>query len=202
MLMFLRNIRELYMTKHSHEAGIPFKGTVSLLLLAVTLFFGPSLAWSDTTQASEYEVKAAYLYQFAKFIEWPSEGAGSGAVNLSICVLGKSPFGGAFSTYVGKKVRNRRVTVAGINRIEELNDCDILFVSTSEKAKLKQILASAASRPVLTISDIKHFAAAGGMIGLISVDDKLRFEINQRATQRSNLRVSAKLLKLAVTVVE
>lgn len=168
-----------------------------LMLMASLLLCGPPRAWTETTQASEYLVKAAFLYHFAQFIEWPADVPGKVPPSLSICVLGKSPFGNALSTISGKKVRNRQVAITYLNQIEELKECDILFISTSEKAKLAQIMAAVASRPILTVSDIKRFVAAGGMIGFVSENDELRFEISQRAAQRSSLRVSAKLLKLA-----
>ena len=168
----------------------------SLLLLA------PSLGLTETEVAGEYQVKAAYIYHFAKFIEWPSDAPGSAAQTLTVCVLGKSPFGKALGAISGKTVRGRRVMITHINRIEELEACEILFVSPSEKPKLSQILASVSSRPILTISDIKRFASAGGMIGFVPAGDRIRFEINQRAAQRSGLRSSAQLLKLATMIVD
>jgi hypothetical protein len=179
------------------DTGVPMNGKMFLLVLVASLLFcAPSITWSEP---GEYQVKAAYLYHFAKFVEWPSDAA---SASLNICVIGKSPFGSALSSISGKKVRNRSVVISYLNRIDELKECDILFVCASEKARLSQILAAMASRPTLTVSDLKHFASAGGMIGFVSVSDKLRFEINQRAAQRAGLRVSAQLLKLATMVVE
>ena len=172
------------------------------MLMASLLFIGPHSAWPETNQTSEYQVKAAYLYHFAKFVEWPSDTTANVSPTLTVCVLGKSPFGDALNTISGKTVRGRRVVITFIKTIDDLKECDILFVSMSEKAKLGQILNSVASRSILTISDIKGFAAAGGMIGFVSVSDKVRFEINQRASQRSYLRISAQLLKLATIVTE
>ena len=180
-------------------------GRPRLFILSVSaalLLAWPLCAWTETKEPSEYEVKAAYLYQFTKFIEWPADASGNAGPTMSVCILGKSPFGGAISSIAGMKVRNRFVVVSGINRVEERKECDILFVCASERSRLNQILSSTASHPVLTISDIKHFASAGGMIGFVSVGEKVRFEINQQAMQRSNLRVSAKLLKLATEVFE
>jgi hypothetical protein len=171
-----------------------------IVLMASLLLFAPPSARTETNQAGEYEVKAAYLYHFAQFVEWPDTGRAPSALN--VCVLGKSPFGNALAAISGKKVKNRRVSVVYIDRIEDMRECDILFVSVSEKARLDQILASISSRPILTISDIKRFIAAGGMIGFVPEADRLRFEINQRAAQRSSLRVSSQLLKLATRVAD
>ena len=171
-----------------------------LVLTASPQLFGPPAARAEVSQVGEYQVKAAYLYNFAKFVEWPPDAAGGSTLN--ICILGKSPFGDTLSAISGKTVRGRRVVITHIRRIEDLPACDILFVSLSERGRLGQILSAVATRPILTISDIRRFVAAGGMIGFVSVNERVRFEINQRVAQRSSLRVSAQLLKLATTVAE
>ncbi len=172
------------------------------VLIASLLLFSPICARTETEEAGEYQVKAAYLYHFAKFVEWPSEAAGGSAPTLTLCVLGKSPFGKALTTIAGKTVRGRPVVISYIKQVEESASCDMLFVSQSEKAKLAQILSFVGSRPILTVSDIKRFVSAGGMIGFVPEKDRIRFEINRGAALRSGLRGSAQLLKLAVTVVE
>ena len=203
--MVFRNWRERYSNRRDHP-GVPGQKNLSKLVLMLTasllLLVGSTLARSETGEVGEYQVKAAYIYRFARFVEWPSDAPGRIAPTLTVCALGKSPFGDALNSIAGKTVGGRRVAVIYISRIEELEACDILFISVSERAKLGHILASVASRPILTISDIKRFVTAGGMIGFVSVNDRVRFEINQRAAQRSGMRISAQLLKLATTVTE
>ena len=182
--------------------GVRSAGCLLILLLFSVVMASGAAAWDEPEQPSEYQVKAAFIYHFAKFVEWPSESSRRSPSTLTVCVLGRSPFGTALSSIGGLTVRGRRVTVTYIKRIQELESCDILFVSVSERGKLAQILSAVGTRPILTISDLKMFAAAGGMIGFIPVGDQIRFEINQRAALRSNLRISAQLLKLATSVSE
>ena len=160
----------------------------------------PSEALPATLE-SDYQVKAAYLYHFARFVEWPAEAAGA---PLTISVIGKAPasFAAALAGISGKTVRNRRLVINFVDRVEDLQGCDILFVTGVEKGRVEHILASVASRPILTVSDLSRFVATGGMIGFVPGNDKVRFAINQRVSQRSGLRISAQLLKLATTVVE
>ena len=173
-----------------------------LMMLSGLLCPGPACVRAETGQASEYQVKAAYLYHFAKFVEWPADTAGKPPATLTIAVLGKSSIGAALEGISGSTVKNRRVVIVSITRVEELKGCDILFVCASERTKLDRIFASVASRPILTVSDIRGFAASGGMIGFVSAHDRIRFEINQWASQRSGLIISAQLLKLATSVID
>ncbi len=177
---------------------------LQLLLVAATawlIIFAALPVQAETDQAGEYQVKSAYLYHFAKYIDWPSESVGNTS-SFTICVLGKSPFGNALGTIAGKTIRGRHVTVTYLNRIEELKECNILYIAASEKANLSQIISAVASRPILTVSDIRRFTNSSGMIGFVIANDKVRFEINQRSAHRAGLRISAQLLKLATSVTE
>ena len=171
-------------------------------LLGALLCLSSAAAATGTHQSAEYRLKAAYLYNFAKFIEWPADAQGRSALPLTICVLGKSPIADTLDVVAGKTVHNRRIDICYLDRIEDMKACDVLFIGTSESARLVGILAQVGERSILTVSDIKGFALTGGMIGFVFVNDKLRFEINQRASQNSGLRISAKLLKLAAKVLE
>jgi hypothetical protein len=171
-----------------------------LLLLAATQTAG--VARGDGDQGVEYQVKAAFIYHFAKYVEWPSELAANPPPTLTVCVLGRSELGRALASIAGKSIRGRRVVVSYVRRVEELPPCDILFVGVSEKGRLDRILGATRARPILTVSDIKRFAASGGIIGFVPVGEKVRFEINQRAALQAKLRISAQLLKLATAVFE
>ena len=178
------------------RAVILTAAVISALLLCL-----PSPGRTETEQAGEYQVKSAYLYNFAKYIDWPAEGSVNSGT-FTICILGKSPFGNALGAIAGKSVRGKHVAVTYINRIEDLKECQILYIAASEKGNLSQILATVASRPILTVSDTRRFATSGGAIGFVIVNDKIRFEINQRIAHRAGLRISAQLLKLATTVTD
>lgn len=148
---------------------------------------------------TEYQVKAAYLYNFAKFVEWPPEAFASGSSVLVIGILGLNPFGRELAGIVeGKTVSGRKIVTREIERLEETHSCHILFISQSEAGRLGKLLKSLSARPLLTVSDAESFVAMGGMIGLITVENKIKFEINAGAVKRAGLKMSAKLLKLAV----
>lgn len=192
--------------KHSWRRHLAarFRGgsRLALSVLLAAAIQSSGVARGDADQAVEYQVKAAFIYHFIKYVDWPADLAGNPPPTLTLCVLGRSDFGRAIASISGKTVRGRRVVVSYVRRLEDLPSCDLLFVSVSERGRLPQILAATRSHPVLTVSDIKHFAAAGGIIGFVPVGERVRFEINQRAALHANLRVSAQLLKLATAVLE
>jgi hypothetical protein len=147
--------------------------------------------------AEEYTVKAAYLYNFAKFVEWPQQTFATPTAPIILCILGRDPFGDSLDKIAEKTVGERPVAIRRLAQVEETNGCHVLFVSRSESTRLQSILNGLAPAPILTVSDIPGFADAGGMIGLINVGQRIRFEINLRAATRAQLKISSQLLKLA-----
>lgn len=168
------------------------------VILHLTSLQPPS---ADSPPMGEYDIKASYLYNFTRFVEWPSEGAGGNT--FAICVLGKDPFGEALNDLVGKTVRNRKIAVRKIFSIDEAQGCDILYISASERAHQKNILSSLPpAHGMLTVSDSNQFTLHGGMIGLVTVGGRIRFEINNKAAMQANLRISSHMLKLAVKIID
>jgi hypothetical protein len=146
----------------------------------------------------EYLIKAAFLYNFAKFTRWPPSSFPDRATPLRVCVFGEDPFGAALESIAGKTIRGREVTVRRIESVEAGTACHLLFISASEAAQLAGILDSLSGRPVLTIADLPGFARSGGIINLkTNSNDKVRFEINVAIANRAGLRFSSKLLNLA-----
>lgn len=175
-----------------------FHGNISrILLLAAMLFivFWPLPAENQVPQ--EYQVKAAFLKNFALFVEWPEGDLAGSNGPFSICVIGSHPFGNALQALKGTKLRNRPVTVREIRDIHDAGMCHVLFVSASEQARLPEILAATRKKPILTVSDIDHFSRSGGIIGFIIVQDRVRFDVNLTAAERVRLKLSSQLLKLA-----
>ncbi len=149
----------------------------------------------------EYRVKAAFLYNFAKFIEWPGDAFKSAADPITICVLG-NPFGDRLENTVnGKEIGGRRLMVREISDVAEAAGCHILFVS-ADKKRLAELLGRVKASPILTVGEAGHFAAAGGVIGFKLEGGKVRIEINTFAADRARLRISSKLLSLAEIVKE
>jgi hypothetical protein len=144
----------------------------------------------------EYAVKAAFLYHFAHFVEWSA--ARTDATTVTIGVLGKDPFGEILdSAVLGKTVAGRRVTVRRFTTVEDLQPCDILFVSSSEAARLPEVLLRLGKHPVLTVGEADRFARRGGMIGFFFEEGRVRLEVNVGAADAAGLHISAKLLSVA-----
>jgi len=147
-------------------------------------------------EANEYEVKAAFLYNFAKFVEWPNVSPDPNAP-MVIGIIGKDPFGAEIDRAVaGKTVNGRRLVIKRFATIESYDYCHILFVSSSERSNIPRILAAVANSSVLTVSETERFAQIGGIINFTTIENRIRFEINQSAAQRAGLKVSSKLLSL------
>ncbi len=174
-----------------------------LLLVAISFLFqaaSPRIAWADSTQAGEYQVKAAFILNFAGFIDWPDTARGSGA--FVIGVLGRDPFESSIDSLRGKTAKGRKVIIRRYEDPEEVRDADILFISASEKRTLPHILKTLRNRPVLTVGDHPGFARSGVMINLVLLKKRVGFEVNTQAAQRAGLRISSQLLKLAKEVIE
>ncbi|HYM10026.1 MAG TPA: YfiR family protein [Bryobacterales bacterium] len=147
----------------------------------------------------EYQVKAAFLYNFAKFVEWPADKPGGGP--FVVGVLGKDPFGAALDqAFGGKTINGRAPQIWRITGVAEARQCQILFVSSSEAKRLPEILGTLRSASVLTVSEIEDFAESGGMIRLRTEENKVRLEINVDAATQAGIRISSKLLALARVV--
>ncbi len=158
-------------------------------------------AFGQQRRVSEYQVKAAFLYNFAKFVDWPACESCEESRILMVGILGDDPFGKEIQTIDGKRVKNKVLQVVQSNTLKELQNCDVLFISSSAKAELPRILEKLKGRPVLTVSDTKGFAHSGVMINLFNLENKIRFEVNPVAVEQSGLKISSQLLKLA-TIVE
>ncbi len=156
----------------------------------------PPAAAAETSH--EYPIKAAFLYNFTKFTEWPAGSFLDSTAPLDVCVFGEDPFGGALESIAGKTIRGRRIAVHRVTSSEAAAACHLLFISASEATRLAGILESLRGRPVLTIAEMPGFARSGGIINLkTNPDDRIRFEINVGIAKRAGLRLSSKLLDLA-----
>jgi len=146
---------------------------------------------------SEYQIKAAYLYYFTTFVEWPPETFSDNGDALVIGVLGEDPFGDVLdNTMHGKTVNNKRLVVKRFESIKDARESHILFISSSEQGRLPNILEALNGATVLTVGESGRFASRGGEIGFRMEGKKVRFEINVAAVGRSRLKVSAQLMKL------
>lgn len=150
--------------------------------------------------SAEYEIKAAFMYNFAKFVQWPPAAFRQPQSPLVLCVIGQDDFGAALDTIDHKQAQQRELQVRRHVRLEDAKSCHILFVAQSERARLRLILHAVSGAGVLTVSDIDRFAEAGGVIGLYELDNKLQFSINPEQAQSAMLQINSQLLKLAKIV--
>jgi hypothetical protein len=154
-------------------------------------------AWAEGS-ASEYAVKAAFLYNFAKFVEWPPGTFAGASDSIAICVLGENPFGTLLEEAVrAKSVNGREIAVREVKTLSAGAGCHIVFLGAGS---LDEFLGALANRPVLTVSDAESAAERGAIIGLKLEENRVRFEINLLAARKAHLKLSSQLLKVAVRI--
>ena len=187
---------------HRHSVRGSLKGRACALLLTVVILAVTCWPAREAAAASsEYQVKAAFLYNFMKFVEWPADGLSNTGI-LTLGILGKDPFGDALDEVRDKTAKGRRVVVNHLRGLDEAKDCDLLFVCASEKGRLPQIIRGVQNLRILTVADQEGFCQSGGMINLVFVKNRVGFEVNVAAATRARLRVSSQLLRLARLVLE
>jgi hypothetical protein len=175
---------------------------VLVVLTWLAVVVAATMPWgAHAAKPTEEELKAAYLYNLAKFAQAPAWETMAPGAPVRFCILGQHPFGDALEGLTGKKVRNRPVALDFMRTAGPASDCHVLFIGGSEAERARRLLQSLRDMPVLTVSDIRGFADEGGMIGLVVKDRRLRFEINLGAARAAGLTLSAQLLKLAIRVV-
>src|ERR1700736_411185 len=168
------------------------------VLALVSLFVTGLNLWAQGGPAPEYQVKAVFLFNLVQFVQWPAQAFPAPGTHLVIGVLGEDPFGGYLNETVrGARVNNRPLVVQRYRRVSEIKTCHVLFVSRSGAESLEQVFAALRGRSVLTVGDAEDFIARGGMIRLVTENNKIRIRINLDAVRAAGLTISSKLLRLA-----
>ena len=170
-------------------------GIVTILLIMIVA----QLANAQPSQRA-YQIKAAFLYNFAKFIEWPDAAFPTAESPFNLCVLGIDSFGMALQQLQGKTIRSHKISLQYIKDDKDLLNCHLLFIGVHEQSRLSKIFTLIGTAPVLTVSETKHIFQFGGAIYLFTENNKMRFSINLEAIQHANLHASSKLLHLAKAV--
>jgi hypothetical protein len=194
----------------------------SLIIFAMSLFVLSTVALTqeDSVQSREYQIKAAFLYNFIKFVDWPKEKESPADSNepVAIGIIGKDPFGNSFEPLRDKQVKSRNVVIKRFEgfgqlnqsdeqgeqqhpEIEAIRKCHVLFICPSEKEYVQQIIASTKNYGVLAVGDMNGFLEAGGIINFLTEEKKIRFEIDLDAAERCRLTIRSKLLRLAKRVI-
>lgn len=178
--------------KHCHDLWTPLVVGFLLALSSVTTAY----AQNDL----EDKVKTAFVYNFAKFIDWPA--VGSNNTNFNICIAGRTSLGELINRSLeNKSIKGRSIHIQNIGwAIDQLDSCHMLYLNGSDTAQASRLLQAANSKPILTIGETDDFIAQGGIIQFLLVDDKVRFIINQVAANSAGLSISAKLLEVAFHV--
>jgi hypothetical protein len=147
-------------------------------------------------KASEYQVKAAFLFNFSKFLEWPVEAMGEPGEPFIIGVLGKDPFGSYLDDIIaGEKIMDHQMIVKRFDNVEEVDRCHILFVNAP--GKTSEAINALKGKSILTVSDDHEFNRIGGIIRFFTENEMIRLQINVDAAKAANLSVSSKLLRIA-----
>jgi hypothetical protein len=139
-------------------------------------------------RVEEYELKAAILYNLTKFVEWPDSVYTDGRAPTVLCILGRNPFGNSLA---------RQLTVRHLESLEAARACQVLYISSSERTYLHQILVAVKGAGVLTVGETSQFAGQGGMVQFTLENKRVQFDINLSAVSRERLKISARLLALA-----
>jgi len=168
---------------------------VILMLVLISPVVWLPLSYGEEQAPGEFEMKAAFLYNIAKFIEWPLN-PDEQDNDLTICVSGKTPFSSALDSISGKMIRGKEIIVKRNFPAGAMKKCDILFIPGHEKTKLDSILKNLKNLPILTVGDTEFFADKGVMINFYVENDRVRFEINTEAAKRTGLRIHSNLLRL------
>ena len=193
---------------------------LALLCVALALVRAPAALHAEPGSIQEYQIKAAFLYNFIKFVDWPKETTADANEPITIGIIGKDPFGNAFEPVKDKDVKGKKVVVKRFKsiadlkklgesgkdeldrQIEAVKKCHLLFVCSSEKEYLKDIVNAVKYRPVLTVGDTEGFLQSGGIISFVMEDQKVRFEVNAAAAKHAKLKIRSQLLRLAKRVIE
>jgi len=169
---------------------------VSMALSIILIAFG-STSYAQGTSAG-YQVKAVFLYNFARFVDWPAKAFPDSQSPFVIGVLGDDPFGPYLDETVrGEKIGNRSLIVQRFHRVADIKNCQVLFISRSESDRLDQDLSALRGRTMLTVSDLDDFGSHGGMIRLATERGKVRLFIKLDAARNSGINISSKLLRVA-----
>ncbi len=171
-----------------------------LIVISHSIVESPALI-AQTKAPTEYQVKAAFLYNFAKFIDWPPSAFSDSKQRFDICVYGRDPFGTALEdALLGKTIGERRVGLGRAAQFQDLASCHVVFISASAHESAADLANRLKGRAVLLVGESEGFAASGGTIQFTIEDNRVHFVINPDAADRAGLKISSKLLALAKIV--
>lgn len=173
------------------------------LIVICTLVCGSLYECKGDDSQAEYKIKAAFIYNFAKFVEWPQQAFVNNNSPVIIGVLGRDPFGDILDdTVKNKTIGKRKIVVTRYKDVSNIGVCHILFISSSEKKRLLKIADKLKGTSILTVGEVKNFARKGGIIGFVRKEDTIGLEINLTNARQAKLKISSKLLKISKVIVD
>lgn len=197
----------LFYCLHGLHLLIFLRHTLSAFLLLAIMTSGLiSMCFSEKSNAEsilakEYFLKAAFLYNFARLVDWPKEAFKSNSDPINLCLIGEDHFDNALRTIQNKKIQKRRLVIQRFIKLSDVSYCHILFISHSELNRISEILAATRTYPILTVSEIPDFAEQNGHIRLfLSDEEKLNLEVNLDSIKQSKLTISSRILTLATII--
>jgi len=170
---------------------LTFTGLIIIFLLTGTGY---------CIEGTEYQIKGAMMINFIKFVQWPDQLIDKTGATIKIGIIGKDNFGNTLDQIDGRSIGDKQLSIKHINSLSQLSTCQVLFVCASESHRSYQILKEVAGMPVLTIGEDKEFTRLGGIIKFFNEKNHIRFEVNQTAALKSDLKLSAKLLEIAAAI--
>lgn len=180
--------------------GYCMKKRLSLIIAIASIsVLAISPVYADS--ATEREIKAAYLYHILNFVVWPSESFPKQGEDFEVCLLADEKFEQTLKPIEKKPVKGRTIRVRKLVNIELPLACHLLFIQSEQAIDLKKILFSANQNNILTLGDAQRFVEQGGMIGFVNFQDRVRLEVNLQTINQTDLKVSAKLLEIALHVI-
>jgi len=186
--------------------------TYNLVVIALTIVVAAHTTRAESEHSQEYKIKAAFLYNFINFVDWPKEKVVDNNDLITVGIIGTDPFGKAFEPLNNKQAKGKKVlikrfkgfeeSIKSSNQIEAIRKCHLLFVCRSEKQQLKKIINIVKDHSVLTVGDMNDFLESDGIINFVIEDQKVSFEINNNTAKQAKLNIRSKLLRLAKKVIE
>jgi hypothetical protein len=173
---------------------------IGICLILFSAVSASQHVFAEPKLPTEYQVKAAFLYNFLKFVEWPEGRSPVSDAAIPLCILGNDPFGNIMDDFKDKQVAGKKVVISQIRSASGIRDCQALFISGSEKVDVEAIAELASGLQILTIGDTERFAQKGVIINMYMDNNKVRFEINIDASKKAGLRIDSRLLNLATIV--
>ncbi len=178
-----------------------------LVIIVMALVMASALqAGAESAISREHQIKAAFIYNFIKFIDWPEEKLAKSDGVITIGIVGNDPFDGAFEPIIKKKIKNKKLVIKRFSDSDQdkkaLKECHLLYICPMERENLNKITEAVKDSCVLTVGETADFSEAGGIITFVMEDKKVRFEINHAAAKKAGLEVRSQLLRLAKRVVK